>query len=405
MKNILIALFFLSITEINGYSQNNSQIFLHQGYAIGSLQSGGAYCTEAFMPEVILIGATYFLYYNTKYNGNESAISYATSTDLLNWTIQDTIMTGSLISTDSDYILGGPRIIQLSGGNYRMFYRTAANYITPAEPQYHIQSAISSDGINFIKEGIRIPIEPFTPGSYFTHVGHSEFYFDQGGNLSALLTAKDTTMNSMQPDRIYTAVSFDEGITWGSFVPLYESCHDPVVIIDSSNLYHAYFTYLNEGFRTVESLNGVIWPTQPDTLFLIQGTDTLTETGAPKIADLGAAVAPDGTIYIYSNYQTTLGPWTNIAYYTFGGFAENETLVSSMIEIFPNPTTSHLTILNNGISTPTSFVIFNITGQQIMQGEISDGVNIELENLDPGNYIIEIETSSKQIVRKRITIY
>lgn len=394
----LTTLVLPALISVLTYAQHPQ--YIYQGISIGEdASTGTAVCDEAYMSEIIKIGSTYYMYYTTKFAAtNEDAIAYATSTDLETWVIQDTIMTGSSITTDPEYVFGGARVIKLTSGQYRMFYRCAPQYIPPAEPQYHIRSAISNDGINFTKEGIRISNEYLSPGSYFTHVGHSEFYFDQGGNVSALLTGKDTTMSS-GPDQIYTAVSFDEGLTFSNFTPLFENSHDPVVIEDSSGIWHAYFTYLDEGFRTSTSTNGVVWTSPADTIYFMQDETTLTESSYPKIADLGSAVADDGTIYIYSNYATVMGPWTNVAWYLFGGYngIENHSSQENyLIDYWPNPAIGELNVSFESTSDISSsgieLELKNMAGQLIYSSVTSDPItHIDVSDIPTGIYTLHIQ--------------
>ena len=358
-KLILTTVLFLPVINFAQHPQ-----YIYQGISIGEdASTGTAVCDEAYMSEIIKIGSTYYMYYTTKFAAtNEDAIAYATSTDLETWVIQDTIMTGSSITTDPEYVFGGARVIKLTSGQYRMFYRCAPQYIPPAEPQYHIRSAISNDGINFTKEGIRISNEYLSPGSYFTHVGHSEFYFDQGGNVSALLTGKDTTMSS-GPDQIYTAVSFDEG------------------------------------FRTSTSTNGVVWTSPADTIYFMQDETTLTESSYPKIADLGSAVADDGTIYIYSNYATVMGPWTNVAWYLFGGYngIENHSSQENyLIDYWPNPAIGELNVSFESTSDISSsgieLELKNMAGQLIYSSVTSDPItHIDVSDIPTGIYTLHIQ--------------
>lgn len=387
-----------------GFVKSQTQTWDFQGYTIGQNATGGAFCNEANMPEIQKIGSQYILYYTSKIPGNIEAISYATSPDLITWTVQDTILTGSSDTTNREYILGGARVIKTNTGQYRMFYRCAPKYSTGEEPKYHIRSAISSDGINFTKEGVRIEIKMYQSNSFFTHVGHSAFYVDQNGNAAALLTAKDTTMTSSQPDKLYTANSPDQGLTWSSFTLLYGECHDPVVAKDSTGLYHAFFSYLNIGFRTVTSTNGITWPLTSDTLVMKQGTTIITESSLPGIADLGAAVNGSGTIYLYSNYHAVMGPWTNIAnfsYSTTSGVNEHFSQVSN-VSVYPNPSSKKFTIeLSNNKSS--SLEVYNKLGQKVFQSEIKNQkLIIDLTNHTNGLYFIKIYDGTNTYTKKII---
>ncbi len=377
-------------------AQNETWNF--QSYAIGSLASGGAYTPNAGMPDVIQIGSTYYMYFGFGTPGN-NVIKYATSPDLINWTVQGTVLSGSSNPVNREYHMGGPRVVKLNNGQYRMFYRACENYTTA--PPYHCLSAISNDGINFTKEsGVRIEIKPYLPNSYFKRAAHSAFYKDAGGTMRAILTGNDTTMFT-GPDRLYTASSPDEGLTWFNFVPLYSNGHDPVVIKDGSGTYHLYYTYLNTGFRKATSANGAVWPTGTDTVYFKQGTSILTEGGSPNsIADLGGWTNSAGNVVLYSAYKTALGPWTNVAFYT----KEITTVIDELNKlddtsiISPNPFSSSTVLkiersLNNALLRITNSIgqlvgeIENINGQEI---------TIQRNNLPQGIYFVSITEDNKQ---------
>lgn len=384
--------FLLGLLLLSFSLNAQTNVWDFQGYSIGANASGNAICQEAYMPEIHKIGNEYYMYYTAKVS-NIDAISYATSSDLVTWNLQDTIITGSSDTLNREYVLGGARVIKTNTGQYRLFYRCAPKYTQGQEPKYHIRSAISTDGIHFTREGVRIEINSQLPGSYFSHVGHSAFFRDQSGNVSALLTGKDTTMTQQQPDKIYRAVSFDEGMTFSGFSVLYDQCHDPVVIKDSTGQYHAYFTYLNTGFRTSSCSDGVAWPSTPDTLYLLQGGNVLTEAGTPGIADLGAAVNSSGTIHLYSNYHAVLGPWTDVARYTSTSIGMADKLEDG-VQVFPNPTTKDFALF-----VPASFagesiemMITNGLGQVIHRTHVGIGQNqIHLgEAIPAGMYWIQV---------------
>jgi hypothetical protein len=287
-----------------------------------------------------------------------------------------------------------------------MFYRTTKKHT--ATPYYHIRSAISSDGRTFTREGVCIEINSYDASSIFQHVGHSEFYYDAGNNLRAILTAKDTSMSAMQPDALFSAQSSDEGLSWSGFVKIYPDCHDPVVIRDSSGTFHAYFTYLNTGFRTKESADGVGWLSPADTMYMIESGDTITESSSPVyIADLGAAVDSLGTIILFSNHSTTLGPWTHIAMW-------EETSVSilsqshfSSVSIYPNPSSGefHVSGLPEDKLPGLIFSVTDISGKVLLTLPASEQFTLGTSP-GPGLYFLTIsDKEGNRMESSRLFVY
>jgi len=402
MKNFLlqsILIVTLAMFGLSNVATAQTQTWNKQGFSIGqNATPSSANCNEAFMADVHRIGGQYIMYYSSKTDSGISAISYATSPDLLTWTVQDTILSGSADTNNREYVVGGPRLVKTNTGQYRLFYRCTQKHSGTQEPQYHIRSSISSNGISFVKEGVRIEIKAYQANSYFSHVGHSAFYVDQSGNFSALLTARDTTM-APGPDKIFQSVSFDQGLSWSNFTPLYADCHDPVVITDSLGLYHVYFTHLDE-FETASSTNGVVWPATPDTLKMMDGPIQLTEGTLPQIADLGATVDTNGTIYLFSNYHTGSGLWTDIAYYTPLITSVSENYNNEHIAIYPNPTTGKFTIeLQNPYQT-MSLQIYNVLGEKVIQHKNINEIDIDLSNSPKGIYFVKVYDGTKIYTQK-----
>lgn len=403
MKKSLFTIYFILLLNICLFGQNVT--FNYQEYSIGSSLSGQSYFPRAMMPEVVKVGAEYIMYFAYE-SPTENFIMYATSNDMLTWQVGDTILKGSIDTTDREFIIGGARVIKLPNGQYRMFYRASQKYTS--SPYYHIRSAISNDGKSFTKEGVCIEIQNYNPNSFFKHVGHSEFYYDAGNNLRALLTAKDTTMPNNQPDNIYLAQSSDGGLTWSNFVSKYTSCHDPVVIKDSTQTYHAYFTYLNTHFFTVNSTNGASWPSTTDTLYMIQNNDTITESSSPiKIADLGAGVDGSGSIVIFSNHSTQPGPWTHIAYWYKTGTTSIASIDAfATINIFPNPFSLQTTLWVTEPLNNATLTVNNCFGQTVAQIKKINGQTVVLnrDNLAIGLYFVRLTEDNKIIATRKLII-
>lgn len=370
-----------------------------QGYSIGTNQTGGAYCAMGAMPDIANIDGTYFMYYVAKY-GTQNAIWYATSPDMINWTVEDTIMTASTDPANRIYDLGGPGLLKLNDGTYRLYYRTSQAVTFPDQPLFHIRSMTSSDGINFVHEGIRVECQPYQPDSYFLSASHPAIYRDDAGDIRAFITGRDSTMSLSDPARLYIASSPDEGLTFENFVPVHNGCHDPVVIMDSLGTYHMYVSYFGSGYREMTSPDGITWPAQLDTMYIYESGSLITEDSSPNsIADLGSGVLPNGAIMLFSNYKTAPGAWTNIAYYIFGGYSELEVDESNGIAVYPNPASEFLNIVldENG---PAVIQIYSIQGELISTDNLHPGVNyISTDKFASGQYIgmIQNETEAKTI--------
>lgn len=371
-----------------------NKTFEHQGHFIGASLSGQEQISRCMMSDFIKIGSTYYLYFTVEDPNDPGYILYATSTDLNTWVIGDTAVFGVDNVTDRQYVLGGPRVVKLPNGQYRMFYRTAPQYTAPNEPMYHIRSSVSSDGMNFTPEGIRIEINSFNSASPFSHVGHSEFYYDDNGDMRALLTAKEVGAGN-GPDKIYTAISTNDGQSWTGFQVLYSDSHDPVVALDSNGVYHTYFTYLNTYFKTASSSDGITWPSVPDTLWLLGSSgDTLTEGSSPvKLADLSALVKDNGDIIIASNYASAPGPWTEIAWFGEIPLSVSEN-ADSPLWIYPNPAQNEVRI--SGCENNLSIQLFDISGRLISDGVLLNQM-FSVSNLNSGIYFYRLTQQDGKI--------
>ena len=313
---------------------------------------------------------------------------------------------GSSDTLNREYDIGGARVLQVGTSQYRLFYRCAPGASSGA-PEFHIRSAFSTDGINFTREGVRIEITPYLTNSYFIRAAHSAFYYDTAGTMRAVLTGFDTTM-APGPERMYTATSFDDGLTWSNILPLYEKAHDPVVFYDSiSSEYKLYFAVLKEFFKT-SSIDGINWPASYDSLFLLRNTDTLTvQSPSFVIGDLGGFQLNNGQTLLYSNFKPdTVIPWSNIVYYTEQNITTNINNESEPMEdiiIYPNPISKGILTMRFGDLNVRKIHVVNIYGQQIFTQQIlnsSESVKINLNDCPNGILFIQLETTNGLITRK-----
>ena len=80
-----------------------------------------------------------------------------------------------------------------------------------------------------------------------------------------------------------------------------------------------------------------------------------------------------------------------------GRETEENVFTAAEITLYPNPTNGILNI--NGLNNSSAFTIYNLLGQTVKKGKIENNT-INVETLEQGHYIIEIQ-SNDQIVTKR----
>ena len=77
--------------------------------------------------------------------------------------------------------------------------------------------------------------------------------------------------------------------------------------------------------------------------------------------------------------------------------ANTETIEAHKIYISPNPVSDILTV--NGISQPVEFQITDLTGKEILSGEISNN-SVDVSSLKVGLYLLKLENRSIQFIKE-----
>jgi len=62
----------------------------------------------------------------------------------------------------------------------------------------------------------------------------------------------------------------------------------------------------------------------------------------------------------------------------------------SNVSIYPNPANNMITVKNKAMGTTLSLVMYNVIGQQVWSGEVTDQTNIEVASFARGNYLIQV---------------
>ncbi len=117
-------------------------------------EDNGTRLTDASIPYVIALqNGEYRMYYCA--NGG---ILSAISSDGLNWTKESGVRLSPGAGGSQESIVCDPTVIRLSNGEYRMYYdgiNTGGQY-QDTQVKIQIYSALSPDGLNFQREGVRI---------------------------------------------------------------------------------------------------------------------------------------------------------------------------------------------------------------------------------------------------------
>jgi len=179
---------------------------------------------------------TYRMYYGAAGGGIQSAIS----SDGLNWTEETGLRIAN--SAEGEYIVGGTTVIQLDDGSYRMYY---SGNTGPGGPDMgvtgRIYSAISSDGLNWEKEGVRVE-SVGTPDNGWASVPDVVRTFD---GRYRLYYVGNAVFQPYFQDYIVSAIS-DDGLNFtreGIVAGLPPQAHDPSVITFSNGTYWLFYAY------------------------------------------------------------------------------------------------------------------------------------------------------------------
>ena len=89
--------------------------------------------------------------------------------------------------------------------------------------------------------------------------------------------------------------------------------------------------------------------------------------------------------------------WTT--FNPINGFLSAEDFNSVKVSIYPNPTTNFITV--SGLFNSESYVIYDMMGRALQNGDINDNNTINIENLSNGNYILKLTNGfSSSIIKK-----
>jgi hypothetical protein len=272
-----------------------------KGYAVGA-HAGNQLNGGVMMADVIrLDNGSYRMYYGFTPNSGSPAseIRCADSPDAVTWTVNATCLQGSPNPQDREYLISGPCVVKLPDGQYRMYYQACPQFTIGQEalPAYHVCSAISSDGVAFAREGVRIEINAFDPTSPMALAGHGTYFMASNGTYVGFFSGN--AVGDTGPSSTFMATSTD-GLTFTGFTRKYDKWHDPVVVKTDSG-YQFFATYLLEKQGTAFSADGITWPQNLSEIQLVDATGRHMTEAADNVGDIGGIFLPTNAIRLFTN--------------------------------------------------------------------------------------------------------
>ncbi|MBI3985552.1 MAG: hypothetical protein HY343_01415 [Lentisphaerae bacterium] len=302
-RRLLPGLLVLSVANICaaetpvGLDSRLPTVWDYKTLCVGRYNTGTGTVGTVMSDVIRLSNGTYRLYFNRSGGPSNEHISVAYSSNGLGWTYGGDLVDSSPDPTNAFFSIGGPRVLALSNGTYRMYVRATPDHGNQAA-QYRTYSFISTNSLSFTQEpGIRIPIATDDPASPFSLAGHGAYFQLSNGTFACIISANAT--NDPAASDLFLGLSPD-GLTWGDFRLLYTDFHDPVVF-RFNNQFYFIAKYLREAICVGSSSDGTNWPSESSLVelnfYAADGTN-ITEF----IGDVGAAVSPEGEIWVFSNW-------------------------------------------------------------------------------------------------------
>jgi len=291
------------ITIAKNNTANSSRIILALGLVIilasslfrlaeaqtsGWTKDSGVRLTGGVPFVLALPDGTYRMYYTDIDSGG---ILSAISSDGLNWTKENGVRIANGEQGSAEEIAADPTVIQLDDGNYRMYYSGKTGPGGPNTAVNRIYSAISSDSLNWQKEGLRVE-SVGTPDKGWASVSEIVRTFDRRYRLYYVGNA---VFRPYYEDYIVSAIS-DDGLNFtreGIVAGLPPQAHDPSVITFSNGTYWLFYAYGN-GIYAARSTDGRNFTPDPGAIVVPGGTYD------PWMAiDPAVILFADGTYRVY----------------------------------------------------------------------------------------------------------
>jgi hypothetical protein len=374
----------VQVNAFNTGGNTNTERWFAKKYAIG-VKAGTETSGQGslIMPNVIrLANNTYRMYFNAGSPGN-SQIRWSVSTDGLRWSNSGIALQGNSSPNDREYIIGGASVVQLTDGRFRMYYYATGQFGQGQMPQYHIRSAISTDGQTFRREqGVRIDITPFATNSMFKLVGHSNFFYLPESQTYAAVMSVNTNNDNGASD-LYLGFSPD-GLTWSNFRLLFTDAHDPVVVRKDGQ-FILYAMYLKNYTFKATSSDGITWSRTMERVYAydLEGKD------APLIGDVGGVVTRNNQLLLYGNYFSGLEPFEDHIV-VYEQQTNEQVCTRQPINLSLSATPASCLPCTNGVIRATA-TNGQAPYQYAIEGQATQVSNGVFGNLRPGEYTVNVK--------------
>jgi hypothetical protein len=227
------------------------------------------------------------------------------------WHLLGIAVAGSQDPQNPEFSIAGPSIVGLADGRWRMYYQGTPDFDGTlsggALPSFQLFSALSSDGLTWTKEGVRIPNFDFDSTSVMKRVAHGRVVPIAGGYV-AIVSAKP---KGPTLPGIYRFFSSD-GLTFTNTVDLVlQDGHDPFIV----NVNGQYLMYADTSPNTnagtaqygvlLRSQDAIVWSAPQPVAFVGIDGELLHFGGAAptvSIGDISGVVLANGRLRLFANY-------------------------------------------------------------------------------------------------------
>ena len=279
------------------------EVWRQVGISLGTGLPNTVGATSIIMPEVVQVSTNlYRMYYGQSRPDQGWDIRYAESADALTFTPKGIALAGTTTSTDLEFMIRGASMVHLADGRWRMYYQATSwfdeTWVDKSrQPVFQTMSAISADGVNFTREGVRIGNRQVDPNSLLWSAAHGRILALPAGGYRAWVSGTGA------PPQMTVGIwelSSTDGLTFNSPRFLTEG-HDPYVVQINGG-YLAYIDTSNGGqaktLAEFASNDGLTWSNASTANF--QKSDG---TQQPSLSDVGGIVMPNGKLRLYTNFQ------------------------------------------------------------------------------------------------------
>jgi hypothetical protein len=313
-----VLLIFITALGLRVPALAASEYWQQYGIAVGEVAGNlPAETGTLIMPEVVRVSPTlYRMYYAARALGQSGGdIWVAESSDATTWQVRGKVLAGNTAADDHEYVVNAPSILLLPDGRWRLYYNGSPAYDdVSVSPRFQMFSAISADGINFTREGVRIPRQEFDSTAVMKGAAHGRIRRIGNGDYMAYIGGN----RANNQIGVFMLRSSD-GLSFDSPQLLIPDAHDPVVVqVNGQYLMYA-DPSINAGVGTSApngvmgtSADGINWTISSDPVIFSDRNGVHLNFGGtqPAISDLGAVVLTNGNLRIFSNYNVR-----NIAYF------------------------------------------------------------------------------------------